>query len=73
MAIKHVATPTEDAAQPSPWLETRTRYPDDMRLRAAGFRIHARPKDGEPIWTKSGILFSHRDALKRLETSEGQS
>lgn len=40
--------------------EQRDFHPKDRRLRAAGWRIHSRPKHGEPIWVRDGqVLIEH--------------
>lgn len=43
---------------------------DDKRLRKAGYRIAARPVDGEPWWELGGVLYPEREALARLDWDE---
>lgn len=43
----------QDAEAGNGWAETRDLCPTDQRLRAAGFRIHARPKDGPAVWART--------------------
>ena len=38
-------------------------FPDDALLRAAGFAIASRPKQGDAVWRKRGLLFTHSEAL----------
>jgi hypothetical protein len=59
--------PMELAAIEHPTQSTRHRFPDDDKLRAAGWAIHGRPKAGEPVWTKGGVLLRHSEALLRLD------
>ena len=48
--------------------ECRTsRYPNDDKLRAAGFAIYSRPKSGKNIWMRRGHKF---DELTAMEVAE---
>lgn len=38
----------------------------DGRLRAAGFSIHSRPREGPPIWARDGELFTQDEAEREL-------
>ena len=49
-----------------PWKESRNFHPEDEMLRQHGFTIYARAKDQEPVWTKGGVLFTHQDAVARI-------
>lgn len=49
------------------WQEVRDWHPGDQRLRAAGFKIHARPRRGEPLWTRAGRVWRQSEALLHLE------
>lgn len=42
-------------------------HSEDVELRKRGFRIHARPKNGEPVWERGGVLFRQSEAIKRYE------
>jgi hypothetical protein len=46
--------------------ENRLFWPDDIRLRCSGFTIHARPKNGPPVWTKGGQVFTQAAAIESL-------
>lgn len=48
------------------------RYPKDDLLRNHGFRIHARPKGGEPVWERDGAVLPQGEALK-LCRGEGKA
>ena len=60
--------PVDDDAHP--WAETRDIRPDDRLLRAHGFTILARPKDGPTIWVRNGIQRTEREALMMCRTDE---
>jgi hypothetical protein len=51
-----------DSAHPT---QATTGCNADAELRAAGYRIHARPADGEAVWIWRGILFSDDEARQR--------
>lgn len=36
----------------------------DGKLRKAGFTIHSRPADGEPLWSLHGVVFTQTEALE---------
>jgi hypothetical protein len=57
---------------PLPTVDRTERFAEDARLRRNGFAIHRRPRDGEPLWIKAGVLFTHSEALLRLQPSEGK-
>lgn len=42
--------------------ETFDRYPADQRLRKFGFKIHARPDHGPPLWEREGRVYSQSEA-----------
>jgi hypothetical protein len=51
-----------------PTLEKSCRFPLDMALRAAGWRIHARPRRGQPLWERDGVVLPELEAAKTLRT-----
>ena len=57
-------SPMEDAEMPKPTAAKEKRHPLDMQLRKRGYRIHARPNDGEPIWCKDGSIYRESDAIQ---------
>lgn len=42
------------------------RHPTDAQLREHGFKIHSRPKRGEPVWERAGRLYTQSEAEKIL-------
>ncbi len=50
----------------SPSRETRRMWPDDMRLRAAGWKIADRPRTGPAWWAKDGQLLTEQEALDTI-------
>lgn len=50
---------------PHPTRATRG-HETDAKLRKHGFRIHARPARGVPVWEKGGILFAEDDAVLEI-------
>lgn len=44
--------------------ERRSFHPDDIRLRSHGFKIHSRPRRGEPLWSLGGEVFTHSRACE---------
>ena len=61
--VPHDVGPLENS-----WHETRIFHYNDMELRAAGFRIHSRPKKGSDIWDLHGILYSEEEAVEHMKT-----
>lgn len=55
------AEPPDDGSHP--YQETRNWHAADIALRAAGFRIAARPKRGPDIWTRAGQRYTATEAL----------
>ncbi len=61
------------AAEPevheSAFADHSERFPEDV-LRARGFKIEARPRAGEPWWSRDGVWLLERDArsIARAET-----
>jgi hypothetical protein len=48
-----------------------SRFPEDQRLRRAGYRIVRRPKNGPAIWCSPwGDEVEHDDALADVEAEE---
>lgn len=47
----------------SPGAGSTSRFPDDDILRLHGFTIHARPRNGQPVWRRGKKLLFQRDAL----------
>lgn len=45
--------------------DTTSRCATDAQLREAGFRIVARPKSGQPVWERNGVLFEQSEAERR--------
>ena len=61
-------SPMQSAAIDSPSADRTGRYPEDAVLRKAGYRIHARPKDGPAVWeTGRGELLTQAEAMARLD------
>ena len=54
------------------WAEHRVRFPRDMELRAGGFKIERRPKNGEVIWSRNGEYFTVEEAESALEMGRGR-
>jgi hypothetical protein len=62
-----------------PTHDRSSRCQGDKQLRELGYRIAARPNDGEPLWERGGVLFLEsaiwemieRDRL-RAEATEAQ-
>ncbi len=49
------------------WAERQIRHAGDMCIRAAGFRIHSRPKHGETIWSDTaGALWTQAEVSRYL-------
>ncbi len=59
--MKLPAPDTTDAAHP--WASASDRWPDDQRLRAAGWRLLTRGK-GEPMWQKGPVRLLQHLALE---------
>jgi hypothetical protein len=53
------------------WKEHSSRYPDDDKLRQAGFTIARRSKGHEPVWTRDGVEYSQSLALSIVEREDG--
>jgi hypothetical protein len=51
---------------PSPSASTARRFPQDQLLRRNMFHIHARPRDGEPVWQRNGHLYTQAEALAEV-------
>lgn len=49
--------------------EVVDRFPDDTRLRKAGFKIAYRPNGKEALWEKDGKLWAHSRVLELLSES----
>lgn len=47
------------------------RYPRDAELRRFGFRIHARPRNGPPVWERNSRYYPESEALGLLPASAG--
>lgn len=39
------------------------RHAADALLRSQGFRIHSRPRSGEPLWERHGAVYPQPEAL----------
>lgn len=63
-------TKTKGESESNAWVETRRMWPDDIRLRRAGFQIHARPNKGEALWRFGGVVLTESEALASLQTAE---
>lgn len=50
--------------------EPRNRFPDDQRLREAGFVIWSRPAKGESIWIRDGVRYTWSEALADIRAKE---
>lgn len=50
--------------------EKRLMNPDDIRLRAHGFRIESRPAKGEAIWSRGKQKLRHSDAVTLINLVE---
>lgn len=48
----------EDPGHPS--ADQTARHPDDQVLRAAGFRIHSRTKQGPATWSRGGRIYEQQ-------------
>jgi hypothetical protein len=59
-------------ALPLPTVDRTERFAEDALLRRNGFSIYSRPREGEPLWIKAGVLFTHSEVLLRLEKPEGK-
>lgn len=55
-----------DIPEGSPTQEHRDIFPGDRYLRLHGFKIHSRPRVGEPIWDLHGELFRQSDAVLHI-------
>lgn len=44
-----------------------SRYPNDDKLRAAGYVIHARPRSGPVLWRRRDKVVTQAQALQALE------
>ncbi len=42
------------------------RFPNDQRLRKCGWKIHARPKGKEALWSKDGVILPFSIVLGRI-------
>ena len=49
------------------WAEHRVRFPRDIKLRRKGFKIEHRPKDGEAVWSKGGVVYEQLEAELEIE------
>jgi len=49
--------------------EVVNRFPEDIRLHRAGFKIAHRPNGKEALWEKYGKLWAHSRALESLSES----
>lgn len=60
---------TSDEPEESPTRETREFHPDDIRLRAHGYVIVARPNVGEAQWRlgRQGEVIGRAEALRRIK------
>jgi hypothetical protein len=47
----------------SAWAEVRNCWPVDIEIRAMGWAIHGRPKNGDTTWVKNGIVKTQSDVL----------
>lgn len=56
---------TDRAAQRT--RETRELHPQDVRLRAFGWRILERSEHGPPLWSKEGRILAHDDAMAEID------
>ncbi len=45
------------------WKERRNWHPQDAKLRANGFKIHARQKNHQAWWTRGGNIYLEEVAL----------
>jgi hypothetical protein len=52
--------------------ERRVFHPDDERLRACGFKIHARPERGEASWERAGKVLGESAALDWMFEEEAR-
>ena len=52
---------------PHPSASCERRFPDDVRLRKAGFKIHSRLKGMEAVWEFASLLYTQTEALALLE------
>lgn len=50
--------------------ETRDFFPQDRRLRMAGFKIHSRVKENEPQWGRGDQVYGEREALAIVRAEE---
>lgn len=50
-----------------PSVDRTGRFPVDAQLRKMGFRIRSRPKQGESLWEKEGILIKYTEAIARID------
>lgn len=48
------------------------RVSDDDKLRAAGFTIKDRPKDGRNVWERRGLKYDELVALEIIEQEVGR-
>lgn len=62
----------ELAAMPSPSRESKARFPEDITLRLAGFKIHSRPAVGQAVWERGGVLFLQAEALLRVTKRDAE-
>jgi len=52
------ATTMEDACHEHPSRDFSRRFARDAQLRRFGFKIHTRPRKGEPLWELCGLLYT---------------
>ena len=57
MRNTHLMTPMEDVTCGRPSADRTSRFVTDQQIRVCGYKIHSRPKKGEPIWEKDGLVF----------------
>jgi hypothetical protein len=59
-----MVAPAQPAREPArPGAARKGPFPDDVRIRAAGFRIRSRPKSGPVTWERGGETYTHAEAL----------
>jgi hypothetical protein len=57
--------------KPTAWSDRTDRWPDDARLRAAGWRIARRPANGEAVWLHPcGVEMTEREAVATLAKAQ---
>lgn len=50
--------------------ETRDLHPTDILLRKHGFKIHSRPTNGVPVWSKGGFFLTQDEAVEVATSAE---